>query len=246
MRYALMRPPQIRAAIEANLPIVLPLGVLEYHGEHLPVGMDTLAVECILERLEAESDLVLLPPFYYGAASFTVAAPEGSGSVQVDGMRLARFAEDLFLSFLRIGFRNIHAVIHHQTENFQQGMPTDLAFRLGGRQAVFRHLEATRGEGWWGKSDSADYYAGHAQGDNPFNWVQVHPLMDAEVMAAFHFDHAGLGETSLMRALCPDSVDMAALDQSRPWYVEGAEAATPAEGERGVTLILNRLRKLIV
>lgn len=246
MRYALMRPPQIRAAIEANLPVVLPLGVLEYHGEHLPVGMDTLAVERILERLEAERDLVLLPPFYYGAASFAVAAPEGSGSVQVDGMRLARFAEDLFLSLLRIGFRNIHAVIHHQTENFQQGMPTDLAFRLGGRQAVFRHLEATRGEGWWGKSDSADYYAGHAQGDNPFNWVQVHPLMDAEVMAAFHFDHAGLGETSLMRALCPDAVDMTALDRARPWYVEGAEAATPEEGERGVTLILNRLRKLIV
>ena len=44
MRYEMMLPHQIRSAIERNLPVVLPLGVLEYHGEHLAVGMDTLAV----------------------------------------------------------------------------------------------------------------------------------------------------------------------------------------------------------
>ena len=44
MRYELMRPSQIREAIKKRTPVVLPLGVLEYHSEHLPVGMDTLAV----------------------------------------------------------------------------------------------------------------------------------------------------------------------------------------------------------
>ena len=44
MRYELMRPSQIREAIKRRTPVVLPLGVLEYHSEHLPVGMDTLAV----------------------------------------------------------------------------------------------------------------------------------------------------------------------------------------------------------
>ena len=44
MRYELMRPQHIRTAIEQRWPVILPLGVLEYHGEHLPVGMDTLAV----------------------------------------------------------------------------------------------------------------------------------------------------------------------------------------------------------
>ena len=41
MRYELMLPHQIRTAIAENWPVVLPLGVLEYHGEHMAVGMDS-------------------------------------------------------------------------------------------------------------------------------------------------------------------------------------------------------------
>ena len=132
MRYELMLPHQIRTAIAGNWPVVLPLGVLEYHGEHMAVGMDTLAVIKMLELIEPEMPVIILPPFYYGAASYAVEPPEGNGSVQVEGRQLAPFAEDLFYSLLRIGFRNIHAIIHHQTENFVAGMPTDLAFKIGG------------------------------------------------------------------------------------------------------------------
>ncbi|HYN00682.1 MAG TPA: creatininase family protein, partial [Aestuariivirgaceae bacterium] len=51
MRYEMMLPHQIRRAITDRWPIVLPLGVLEYHGEHMAVGMDTLAVVKLLEIL---------------------------------------------------------------------------------------------------------------------------------------------------------------------------------------------------
>ena len=170
MRYELMLPHQIRAAIAAQTPVILPLGVLEYHGEHMAVGMDTLAVTRIFDRLEQEMDLVLLPPFPFGAASLAVAGPQ-SGTVHVDADRFQPFAEALFTGLLRTGFRNIHAVVHHQTENFAAGMPTDLAFRLAARQALFRFLEAERGEGWWGDKDMADYYAQHDNGTDPFNWI---------------------------------------------------------------------------
>src|SRR3954447_6977500 len=96
MRYELMLPHQIRKAIAENWPVALPLGVLEYHGEHMAVGMDTLAVIKTLELYEREADIVILPAFYYGAASYVVAAPEGNGSVQVGGNQLAPFAEELF------------------------------------------------------------------------------------------------------------------------------------------------------
>ena len=164
MRYEFMLPHQIRAAIDARWPVALPIGVLEYHGEHMAVGMDTLAVVKTLELVEKEIDLVILPPFYYGAASYAVEKPEGNGSVQVSGKELAPFAEALFFSLLRIGFRNIHAIIHHQTENFEAGMPTDLAFKLAGRQAIFRFIERESGEGWWGNEEMANYYAQHAAG----------------------------------------------------------------------------------
>jgi creatinine amidohydrolase/Fe(II)-dependent formamide hydrolase-like protein len=79
MRFDLMRPHQIRDAISRNLPVLLPLGVMEYHGEHMGVGMDLLAVTRVLDRLEREAEVVILPPFAYGAASYAVEARKARG-----------------------------------------------------------------------------------------------------------------------------------------------------------------------
>ena len=78
MRYELMRPSQIREAIKKRTPVVLPLGVLEYHSEHLPVGMDTLAVERALHLYEKEAEVVILPSFYWGASARAVAPWPGA------------------------------------------------------------------------------------------------------------------------------------------------------------------------
>lgn len=244
MRYELMLPHQIRQAIAETWPVILPVGVLEYHGEHLAVGMDMLAVSRIFDRLEQELDLVILPAFPYGAASYAVAPPEGNGSIQVGGTPLSGFAEALFTSLLRVGFRNIHFFIHHQTENFAAGMPTDLAFRLAGRQAIFKFLEAEWGEGWWGSDTMSGYYAAQAEAADPFNWIQGHPLMGPEITAQYPFDHAAKGETSLMMALCPEGVDMDRLDESH-WYTRSAGEASRELGARGTELILARLKRLL-
>ena len=151
----------------------------------------------------------------------------------------------LFAALLKVGFRNIHGIIHHQTENFAQGMPTDLAFRLAARQAVFAHLEATQGEGWWGAPTMESYYEGHAAGDNPFNWIRIHPLMPPEVAAHFPFDHAGEGETALMLALAPETVEAARMAQNTAWYTQTAPKATKAQGEAGVAVILDHLKTLL-
>jgi creatinine amidohydrolase/Fe(II)-dependent formamide hydrolase-like protein len=246
MRFEHMRPHQIRAAIAANIPAVLPIGVQEYHGEHLPVGVDLLAVTRAVERLEAQAPerLIILPAFGWGAASFAVSGPE-AGTVQVDAEAFLPFARGLFAGLLALGLRNIHGVIHHQTENFARGMPTDLSFRLAARAAVFAHLEATRGKGWWGKGEMAAYYEGHAQGDNPFNWIAVHPLMPAAVAQHFPFDHAGEGETALMLALAPELVEPARMAENDTWYTASAQRATQAQGEAGVAVILAHLRGVL-
>lgn len=244
MRYELMLPHRIREAIAKRWPAVLPLGVLEYHGEHMAVGMDTLAVVRMLDLLEREMDLVILPPFAYGAASYAVEPPEGNGSVHVAADELLPFARALFRGLLRVGFRNIHFFIHHQTENFTAGMPTDLAFKLAARQAIFDFLEKERGEGWWGNEQMAGYYAEQAEGGDPFNWIKGHPLMTPEIIAQYPFDHAGEGETSLTMALCPEAVDMARFSAEN-WYSRSAANATAALGEKGRDLILAHMRSVL-
>ena len=115
MRYELMRPSQIREAIEKRTPVVLPLGVLEYHAEHLPVGMDTLAVERALYEYEKIAEIVILPSFYWGASSRAVAPCEGRGSIPVNSQALVPIAREIFRGLLDVGFRNIHTIIHHQS-----------------------------------------------------------------------------------------------------------------------------------
>jgi creatinine amidohydrolase len=244
MRYEMMLPHQIRAAIDARWPVVLPLGVLEYHGEHMSVGMDTLAVTGVLDILEKEMNLVILPPFYYGAASYAVEPPERNGTLHVDAEALLPFARAMFQGLLRIGFRNIHVVVHHQTENFLAGMPTDLVFKFAARQAIFAFLEKERGEGWWGNEKMADYYAQQSAGDDPFNWVKAHPLMTSDAMDGYPFDHAGEGETSLMMALSPAAVDLSRLSQDK-WYARSARQASVERGLKGRDRILAWLRRAL-
>ena len=76
MRYEMMFSHQIRKAIKENWPVVLSVGVLEYHAEHCVTGVDTLLVVKAVELLEKEMDIVVLPPFYYGSASYAVEPPK--------------------------------------------------------------------------------------------------------------------------------------------------------------------------
>jgi creatinine amidohydrolase/Fe(II)-dependent formamide hydrolase-like protein len=244
MRYELMMPYEIKMAIAERWPVILPLGVLEYHGEHMAVGMDTLVVTKIFELLEKEMPLVILPAFYYGAASYAVEPPEGKGSIHVDAATLLAPAQEIFRGLLRVGFRNINVVIHHQSENFDAGMPTDLAFKFAARQAIFAHLEKEHGEGWWGRETMANYYAEQSRGEDPFNWIKTHPLTTPESMERFPFDHAGKGETSLLMALCPEGVDLTRLSDDA-WYTHSARDASAALGERGRDLILARFRAIL-
>lgn len=241
MLFDRMRPGQLADAIARGLPVVLPIGVMEYHGAHLPAGVDLLAVTGVLDRLG--DAVIVLPPFAFGAASHAVAGPEGTGTLHVDASALVPMAEGLFTALLQAGFRNIHGVIHHQTENFAQGMPTDLSFRLAARNAIFRFLETTRGPGWWGDRGMQDYYAQHAAGADPFNWIRIHPLFPQG--ADFPFDHAGVGETALMLALAPETVDMESALEGGHWYTETAPQATVELGERGVAIALAHLRQCL-
>lgn len=239
--FARLRPHQLQEAIAANTPVVLPIGVMEYHGQHLPAGVDLLAVTQVLDRLGDR--IITLPPFAYGAASHAVAGPEGTGTLHIDANAILPMAEGLFSALLKAGFRNIRGVIHHQTEGFDQGMPTDLAFRLAGRNAIMRHLEGTRGPGWWGDRGMQDYYARQAEGADPFNWIRIHPLFPKG--ADYPFDHAGKGETALMQALAPETVDLSRAGDGDHWYTEDAAEASADMGERGVQIALAHLRNIL-
>lgn len=59
-------PAQIDAALEKQPIAYLPLGTYEFHGAHLPIGLDSLTAQRLcLEAAQRLGGLVF-PPFYYG------------------------------------------------------------------------------------------------------------------------------------------------------------------------------------
>ncbi|MCQ2378902.1 MAG: creatininase family protein, partial [Victivallaceae bacterium] len=64
MQYLNMRPSQLREALKKNIPAVLPLGVVEYHAEHLPLGLDCFTCLDVISRMEKRRpETIVLPPF---------------------------------------------------------------------------------------------------------------------------------------------------------------------------------------
>ncbi|MCM8777580.1 MAG: creatininase family protein [Candidatus Omnitrophica bacterium] len=242
MRYEMMFPEELRAAIKKNIPFVIPVGVIEYHSEHCVFGVDTLLVIKALEIIEKEIEIVICPPFYYGAGSYAVEPPENNGTIHIPAKILYPFAKKLFNGMLRIGIKNIHVFIHHQSENFLSGMPTDLAFKLGARESIFEYLEKKQGEGWWGKEEMKEYFVMHQHGTDPFNWIKIHPFMDEETQKKFPIDHADKQETSLMLAFCPEGVDMKRFTEEK-WYSQGAKDASLEYGLAAKEMILRKMKE---
>jgi creatinine amidohydrolase len=244
MRYEMMFPEQLREAIEKNVPAVMAIGVMEYHSEHCCIGVDTLVVTRALDILEKEIEMVILPPFVYGTASSAVASPERKGTINISSHTVYLLAKELFMNLLRVGLRNVHLFIHHQSENFTAGMPTDLAFKFAARETIFEFLEKERGEGWWGSEKMQDYYKQHEKGTDPFSWIQIHPFMDEQTQKQFPIDHAGKQETSLMMAFCPEGVDMKRHSKEH-WFAQGAKDANIEYANAAKKMILNSIKQIL-
>ena len=84
-----------------------------------------------------------------------------------------------------------------------------------------------------------------AGGVDPFRWIRVHPLLPAGSRADYPFDHAGEGETGLMLALAPETVEIARLGENRGWWTETAPLGTAEKGEAGVEIILAHLKAVL-
>ena len=46
-------PHQLKTALDAGWPLLVPSGCIEYHGPHLPLGVDTLIVDELCQRVAA-------------------------------------------------------------------------------------------------------------------------------------------------------------------------------------------------
>ena len=66
VRLELLLPSEIRAALHQRSVVYIPLGTYEWHGEHLPIGLDGLAAHGICVATALRDGGLVCPALYYG------------------------------------------------------------------------------------------------------------------------------------------------------------------------------------
>lgn len=130
MRWEEMTAPEIDALDRQRTVAVLPLGSVEQHGHHMPVGTDSLLAHAVClsaaDRL-GEERVVVLPPPWYGFSSHHMAF---AGTITLPATTLVALAEAIVESIVAHTFRRVLIVNGHGGNNNVIGV---LASTLGHR-----------------------------------------------------------------------------------------------------------------
>src|SRR5918998_1073295 len=109
MRWEELSSPTIAALDRDRTIVVLPLGSVEQHGAHLPLGTDTLLAHSVSLSAAARlpGRVVVLPPPWYGFSAHHMRFP---GSVTLAPGTMMRLVEDIVTSVVEHGFRRVALV----------------------------------------------------------------------------------------------------------------------------------------
>ena len=66
VRYSFLRPAQFRTRLDDKPLAYLPLGTLEWHGEHLPLGADSIQSEALMIAAARKFGGIVLPQVFLG------------------------------------------------------------------------------------------------------------------------------------------------------------------------------------
>lgn len=212
-------PREVEKAKKEHWPVLIPVGTMEYHSAHCPFGCDTLVAMGIVREIARRVDSIIMPPIWYGAASYAVGGPEKS-TLHVDCDTLEAYMYAILKSLFKAGFtRNIHIFICHQTEDY---LPQALACMKAAKKLTFEYMEEVQGIGWWGNNSNAEFYENLSQEDNPWNFIRIHNGAGEEIRSCYGGDHAGKWECGLLEALYPGSIKLERLAETDDWFTKDA------------------------
>jgi len=130
---------EISKLIQAGVDtVVLPVGTVEPHGPHLPLGTDTLIAETLAERVAAKLNALLLPAVPYGVTGSLHGYP---GSVRVEPEALEKLVYSVLESIAFSGFKYALIVNGH-------GGNTP-SLETAARRAWYERGLATMVVDWW-------------------------------------------------------------------------------------------------
>jgi len=179
MNWSTLRRGQLDA-LDRRTPVVMPLASTEQHGQHLPLGTDSIIGEAIAERLDAAlgGRLLILPTQRVGCSEHHMKFP---GSLTLTHETFRRWVIEVADSVVRHGFSRIVLLNSHGGNS---SICDVLGQQLGEQHPDADFLVAT----WWTAAAA-----------------RLKPLQQGPLGSV---GHCGEFETSILQAIAPELVDM--------------------------------------
>jgi len=231
--YAELTPQEFRDRIAAAPIAYLPLGTLEWHGEHLPLGSDGLQAQGFFEALAREAGGIVLPMLFVGPDRHRT-----DGERELYGMDICTTRDErkkypdqqLPGSAYWVGQETFGLILEAILKQLQRaGFRIVVAHGHGPSTSFFRD----RAQQWRSQFGLSTFCCWGSEYDKRGLGIQT--------------DHAAANETSLVLALRPDLAQMDRLSPDPddwPLAIGGQDPRTDASAAVGAKAVALQTRRM--
>jgi creatinine amidohydrolase len=115
---------------KARSVVIIPIGSVEEHGEHLPLCTDSVQPEYVALEVAKKTGCLVAPTLRYGVCNSTRDFP---GTISITFDSLHRIIRDILKEFIRNGFTRILLLSGHA------GQAHMAALRLAAQEVIWSH-----------------------------------------------------------------------------------------------------------
>lgn len=226
VKYSELLPGQFRKRLAAMPVAYLPLGTLEWHGEHLPLGADSLQSEALFCEAAMRFGGIVLPPVFLGPDRITQ-NEDGSSWIGMDTAVSTQPHQQLTGSAYWVPDSFFIELVANLLRQLQRA----------GFKAVFADGHGPSRRLWNQQRSTWQQQTGLELGG-----VEAEQLVDWNYM----IDHAARNETSIMAYHYPELVDLTSFPKGIDSPLLGVNGkhpfeATAVEGQQLTEQALNCL-----
>ena len=209
VRYTELRPHEFRKRLAERPIAYLPLGTLEWHGEHLPLGSDGLISEGLMVECARQLGGIVMPPLHLGPDRSRL---EGDGT-QLQGMDCAD---------VTVPHRQLDGSCYWVSQGFFMCLIDAILDQL--KRAGFRAVFAD------GHGPSRRSWADNIEERKVCFGLKLFGVTsDFREAWKSQMDHAAKNETSCVMALRPELVDLSQLPADRSVWPQGVGGQDPRD-----------------
>jgi creatinine amidohydrolase len=241
---------QVRDYLARRQSILVPVGITEQHGYHLPLSTDALIATHLAQRAAQRLDMLVAPTFTQSFSGGTL-----PGTINISPAVMSLAMGDMLSSLAAQGFRNFYLFICHGGSENLRALQDALHLLLRNNPA-FREALIALLPVWRMCSPGTGYRAGFRAKDWHAGWLETSLVMHLQAELV-RMDDLALDAEPLLSQLCehPDNYQQAEKIVDDPFVVPrltqrpemqvgvmgDPKRATPELGRQVATDIVNNL-----